>query len=252
MLIDWFTVFAQLINFLVLVYLLKRFLYGRILKAMDEREKRISSRLEDADKKLMQAEEEQNKYEEKNIDLESRKEELISLAKKEAQEFKQEQLKDIKTEVEQSRQRWEERIKEEEEQFIKNIKYRIAQQTFRITRNALKDIADSELENSIANTFVKKLRGKDLKIISEDIDEYPHASVHSSFDIPDNTRENIRNLIKQETGRDIDIQFRRSPELICGIELRLNGYKFDWNLEKYVSDIESDLSIAFESDITKR
>lgn len=252
MLIDWFTVFAQVINFLILVYLLKRFLFGRILKAMDDRESRISSRLENADNKLRQAEEERKKFEEKNIEIESRKEQLISLARKEAQEYKQEQLKDVKTEVELSRKRWEERINEERDQFIKNIKYRIARQTIRITRSALKDIADAELENSIANTFVKKLRGKDLKNISEDINEHPHASVLSSFDIPENIRENIRDLIKQETGRDIDIQFRRSPELICGIELRLNGYKFDWNIEKYVSDIESDLSEAFESDITKR
>ncbi len=37
MLIDWFTIIAQIINFLVLVALLKYFLYGRILQAMDRR-----------------------------------------------------------------------------------------------------------------------------------------------------------------------------------------------------------------------
>jgi len=36
-LIDWFTVIAQIINFLVLVYLLKRFLYGPIIRVIDER-----------------------------------------------------------------------------------------------------------------------------------------------------------------------------------------------------------------------
>ena len=38
MLIDWFTVVAQAANFLVLVWLLKRFLYKPILGAMDARE----------------------------------------------------------------------------------------------------------------------------------------------------------------------------------------------------------------------
>jgi F-type H+-transporting ATPase subunit b len=51
MLIDWFTVVAQIINFLILVALLKHFLYGRIIKAMDQREERINSRLEEAKKK---------------------------------------------------------------------------------------------------------------------------------------------------------------------------------------------------------
>ena len=49
MLINWFTVLAQAVNFLLLIYLLKRFLYGPILKAMNAREKRISDRLNDAE-----------------------------------------------------------------------------------------------------------------------------------------------------------------------------------------------------------
>ena len=42
MLIDWFTVGAQALNFLILVWLLKRFLYKPILDAIDAREKRIA------------------------------------------------------------------------------------------------------------------------------------------------------------------------------------------------------------------
>jgi F-type H+-transporting ATPase subunit b len=43
MLIDWFTVGAQALNFLILVWLLKRFLYKPILDAIDAREKRIAA-----------------------------------------------------------------------------------------------------------------------------------------------------------------------------------------------------------------
>ena len=39
MLINWFTVFAQAINFLILVWLLKQFLYKPVLHAIDERRK---------------------------------------------------------------------------------------------------------------------------------------------------------------------------------------------------------------------
>ena len=38
--INWFTVIAQLVNFLILVWLMKRFLYKPILNAIDEREKK--------------------------------------------------------------------------------------------------------------------------------------------------------------------------------------------------------------------
>jgi F-type H+-transporting ATPase subunit b len=49
MLIDWFTVAAQIVNFLVLVALLKHFLWGRLVRAIDEREKRIAGRLSAAE-----------------------------------------------------------------------------------------------------------------------------------------------------------------------------------------------------------
>jgi F-type H+-transporting ATPase subunit b len=55
MLIDWFTVGAQAINFIILVWLLKRFLYKPILDAVDAREKRVATELADADAKKAEA-----------------------------------------------------------------------------------------------------------------------------------------------------------------------------------------------------
>ena len=49
MLIDVFTVIAQIVNFLILVYLLKRFLFHRIIKIMDEREDQITGRMQEAE-----------------------------------------------------------------------------------------------------------------------------------------------------------------------------------------------------------
>ena len=45
MLIDWFTIAAQALNFLILVWLMRRFLYKPILNAIDAREKLIAKEL---------------------------------------------------------------------------------------------------------------------------------------------------------------------------------------------------------------
>ena len=55
MLIDWFTVGAQALNFLVLVWVLKHFLYKPILDAIAAREKGIAAKLADADAKTKEA-----------------------------------------------------------------------------------------------------------------------------------------------------------------------------------------------------
>ncbi len=60
---DWFTVVAQIINFLILVALLKRFLYGPIIRAMDRREAEIASRMDAASDKTADAEKQRIRYE---------------------------------------------------------------------------------------------------------------------------------------------------------------------------------------------
>ena len=47
--IDWFVFLCQIVNFLILLWLLKKFLYGRIIAAMDAREAKIASTFEEAE-----------------------------------------------------------------------------------------------------------------------------------------------------------------------------------------------------------
>ena len=78
MLIDWFTVAAQVVNFLILVWLLKRFLYKPVLAAIDEREKRIATQLQDAEKKKAEALKEQAEFQHKNEELDHQRVALLA------------------------------------------------------------------------------------------------------------------------------------------------------------------------------
>jgi F-type H+-transporting ATPase subunit b len=51
MLIDWTTVSFQVVNFLLLIVLLKRYLYGPILRAMQRREEELSAIRKEAEDK---------------------------------------------------------------------------------------------------------------------------------------------------------------------------------------------------------
>src|ERR1035437_8882170 len=75
MLIDWFTVIAQVINFLILVWLLKRFLYRPILDAIDAREKRIAKELAEAN-----AKQERDEFRHKNEVFDQQRAALLSQA----------------------------------------------------------------------------------------------------------------------------------------------------------------------------
>ncbi|MBK5105783.1 MAG: F0F1 ATP synthase subunit B, partial [Burkholderiales bacterium] len=84
MLIDWFTVLAQVVNFLILVWLLKRFLYRPILDAIDAREQRIARELADADAKKAEAQTERDEFQHKNEAFEQQRAALMNTATEEA------------------------------------------------------------------------------------------------------------------------------------------------------------------------
>ena len=84
MLIDWFTVGAQIVNFLILVWLLQHFLYKPILNAIDAREKRIAAELADADKKKAEAQKERTDFEDKNKAFDEQRIALLAKATDEA------------------------------------------------------------------------------------------------------------------------------------------------------------------------
>lgn len=85
MLIDWFTVGAQIINFLILLLLLKIFLFDRVVRTMDERQEKISARFADAKSRARQAREKVQSLEDDKGALQENRQQLIAEAKEDAE-----------------------------------------------------------------------------------------------------------------------------------------------------------------------
>src|SRR5689334_11847594 len=84
MLIDWFTVGAQALNFIILVWLMRRFLYKPVLKAIDAREKKIAAELADAAAKEAEAQKQRDEFQQKNEELDQQRAALLKKATEEA------------------------------------------------------------------------------------------------------------------------------------------------------------------------
>src|SRR5580765_3724482 len=97
MLIDWFTVGAQALNFLVLVWLLKRFLYKPILNAIDAREKRITAELADADAMRGEAQKQRDEFQHKNEEFDRQRAALLDKATEQAKTERQRLIDEART-----------------------------------------------------------------------------------------------------------------------------------------------------------
>src|SRR5580700_5323703 len=114
MLIDWFTVGAQALNFIILVWLLKRFLYKPILNAIDAREKRIATELADADAKKAEAQKERDEFQHKNQEFDQQRAALLKKATDEANAERQRLLDEARKDTDTLRAKRQEALRNEQ------------------------------------------------------------------------------------------------------------------------------------------
>ncbi len=144
--IDWFTFIAEIINFLVLMALLKRFLYGPIIKAMEQRERKISDRLQQAAEKTQEAQQEADLYRQKQQELKEQRSTMFSQAKAEVEQARLDLIKSARAEVDATQAKWYTAIRQEKDSFVRSLRQQVGQQIYATLRRALVDLANADLE----------------------------------------------------------------------------------------------------------
>ncbi len=242
MLIDWFTVGAQALNFLILVWLMKRFLYKPILHAIDEREKRIATELANADKKKAEAQKERDEFQHKNEEFDQQRAALLSKATDEAKAERQRLLDEARKAADALSAKRQETLRNEEHNLNQAISRRTQQEVFAIARKALTDLATTSLEERLGEVFTRRLREMDGQAKAGLAEALKTASdpalVRSAFDLPAEQRAAIQNALNETFSAEIHVRFETAPDLISGIELTTNGQKVAWSIADYLASLE--------------
>src|SRR5579864_8886459 len=132
MLIDWFTVAAQLVNFVVLVGLMKYFLFGRLVHAMDAREQRIVARLAEAEENNRAAEQQVSAARAETASIQAQHDQMISAAREEAEREHKQLLQTARDSVEALEIKWREDLEREKSAFLEEIRTRAANEILAI------------------------------------------------------------------------------------------------------------------------
>ena len=156
--IDWFTVVAQAINFLILVWLLKRFLYKPILHAIDEREKGIATQLAEAEAKKAEAQKERDDFQHKNEAFDQERAALLKKATDEAKAERQRLLDEARKDADALRAKRQDALRNEQRNLSQEIIRWTQKEVFAITRKTLADLAATSLEERMGDVFVQRLR----------------------------------------------------------------------------------------------
>jgi len=249
--IDWLTVGAQIINFVVLVLLLKRFLYGPLINAMDQRERDISNRLLEATDKIHVAEEEEQRFIRKTEELEQQSESILEEAKRSAAAEREQAFEKLRQEISEASELWKRDVEREKDEFLRIARAELAQQVIALTRRALSDLAEAELETFIIKTFVKQLSTVD-KSVTDAIAETckrtkQPITIATTFEASEDTIHVLRENLDRLFGETLDVVFKTDEQLVCGISLIAPTRKITWSIDAYLDDIQEDLSKLLRS-----
>jgi F-type H+-transporting ATPase subunit b len=248
MLIDWFTVGAQALNFLILVWLLKRYLYQPILDAIDARERRIATALAEAQAKKAEAQQERDEFQRKNEAFDRQRAALLSQAAEEAKAERQRLLDEARQAADALGAKRQETLRNEAQAQHQAITRRTQQEVFAIARKALADLATAGLEERMVEVFTRRLQAMDDPAKAVLAQAFKTASeparVRSAFELPAGQRTAIEKTLNEtflaapSTPPKTDIRFETVPELVAGIELSVNGQKLAWSIADYLASLE--------------
>ncbi len=232
MLFDWFTMGAQVLNFVVLVWLMKHFLYQPILRAIAAREKLVADQLANATAAKTEAQKEKNLFSKKNQDYDAQSATLLTQAQTSAKVEAQKLLEAAKKSASDWSSKQHVAFLNEEKNLHEAVSQRAQTEIFSIARKTLADLAGVDVERRMVDVFIQRLRevsGKESK---------GPTIVRSAFNLLSDQRAKIEEAIKSIFTDDAAVKFEISPGLICGIVLFRNETKIAWSIDDYLISMQ--------------
>lgn len=246
MLIDWFTVGAQVLNFVVLVWLMKRFLYQPVLDAIAAREKRIADQIADATAKQAQAETERKIFEDKNTAFDQQRSDLLTEAQAQANTEGLRLTDAAQTTAAALAARQRKALATQAENLQQLIASRAAHEVFAIARKTLGDLANVDLEGRMVEVFMRRLTelsvpAKDQLVTALKQSHAP-ARLQSCFALPADQQAAIQQAVNLAFGTNVALQFDIADDAVCGIELSTGGQSLAWNINEYLNNLEQEVA----------
>ncbi len=224
--IDIFTFVAQIINLIVLLFLLRRFLYLPVLKAVTKRQQTIADELKQAEEAKKSALAKEKSWQRKIHDLDAKKQEIIGNARIEAEKLLEKLQEDNRKTAQAQYEHWQQNFRAERQNFEIVLQQLVVEHFGRFSQKVLEQMAGV----SLADTVIEKFKEKFAKMGATDKSEFVKAAqksqkltVQTAHKLSKNQKDGMKTFLQQQLKLDdsCHISFEERKELICGVLLQV-------------------------------
>ncbi len=233
--VDWITVAAQIANFLVLVWLLKRFLYRPILDGIDAREAEIAARMGEAQRIREAAKAKESEFAQRVAGLESEQSGVLDSVRAEAQASREKMITETREQLAAERTAFARDRRAEAARYATALQKSAAEALLALTRKALMELADETLEERIVIQAGRQIDASRQELL-EAAAGADEAIVTTRESLSDAMR---ADLTQQAAERlpDVRLRFATDPAQAPGLILRIGGVQIGWTLDSYVEEL---------------
>lgn len=245
MLLDNFTVIVQLVNFLILIWLLKRFLYGPVMAAIDAREQRLQDQQQRARSEEEAARAKQQQLIGMQDELKRQQDQLFEEARSKAEEERKQLAEQAQRDITALREHWQQRLASEQQEITTRLRKRAEAEMLRTLDTILTDLTTGNLQQATVATFIQRFAGLEDEQIS--LLRGDHPEQQSAYEIVSATpltaaeKEQLEHAITRSTGGKL-FCYKLKPQLLCGIELHHGGHKLSWSLASHLDKLQRNLA----------
>lgn len=245
--IDLVTASAQLINFLILVWLLKRFLFQPVLNVMKERESLIDSQLNEAALRMSEADVVEREHQRAIASLENEKASILANAVKETDDEKKRLMDEAREENTVLRKAWNDSLDAEKSELVDAFRSSIATSTCRVTDALLKKISNRSLNEQMLNSFIDQLGTLETTTKNKIQRNQSTLTMTTATSLSAPLKRKFAQSVHKNLEIDSPIDFLVDDSLIAGAQFNANGICLNWNIKAMLEDLEDDLSQVMEN-----
>ncbi|MEQ8652093.1 MAG: hypothetical protein RIC87_06480 [Kiloniellales bacterium] len=248
--IDWITTAAQFVNFFILIWLLQRFLYRPITKAISTRQAEIARRLGEAREREETAKLTEASFREQQATLEAEAAAFLERAASEAEALALRLKQEVQTEAEHRRMELKRELAAEQEAAHSALRASAGETVLKIAESVLNDLADTHLEELLVRRLLREVTAQQGDALRGSLQE-------GSTQITLRTRwpldgEGLRDALAEALGRPVDLVTEDSPDSPLGAVIEAPGLRAEWTLEGHLAKVGEHASTALEPATGKR
>jgi len=233
--LNWSTFLLEIINFLVLVWILKRFLYRPILSALEERRKKIEHSLNEATNQHTQAIALEQQYKERLDTWEHEKLQLRETLQQEIQNERTKKLEQLQTELECEREKAAVIDQHQQAEVLRQYQQKAHEQGARFTTKLLNAVASKELESHLFNLLIKTFDDMDedrrLSLLDACKTSSDSISVTSAYTLSERQRQQLEQKICTVQEQTVSFKYLEDEKLLAGLRIIVGAWVLRINLQ---------------------